>query len=132
MATPTDQIAALMKRRNLSAADLARLTGLSAASISRILSGVQRPKRSTLGKIAEALDSTADALDPPPTPSEQNLSHATRRALDCFAAVLRLDRDSALVARMLAEALATRGRPVAFARAEEPVGPVGPVGSVGR
>ena len=56
------QVAAWRERRALSQRDLARLANVSQFSISRIETGQQRPRPSTLRKLAKALSLSPEQL----------------------------------------------------------------------
>lgn len=64
METPSlpTTLKALMKQRNLSAAALARTTGLSVSNLSRILSGQTNPSFESMQRIAAALETSLDTL----------------------------------------------------------------------
>ena len=55
-------LTALMRERNMSAAELARRTGLSEAAISGYVNGIKTPRGGVSIKIAEALGVSLDAL----------------------------------------------------------------------
>ncbi|MFZ2586522.1 MAG: RuBisCO large subunit C-terminal-like domain-containing protein, partial [Alphaproteobacteria bacterium] len=70
---------ALMAERNLSAADVARTSGVSVASLSRILSGKVNPSFESMARIAAAVGVPLDSLSPAPasraTPTASTAAH---------------------------------------------------------
>lgn len=57
-----DSLQTAMLNRDMSAADLARASGVTEASISYYLKGTQNPTAKTVGKLAKALGMSVDAL----------------------------------------------------------------------
>lgn len=64
----------LMKLKNLSQKDLASMSGVTEAAMSRYLAGVRQPRADKVANMATALGATSDALlgrlEFPPAPSE--------------------------------------------------------------
>lgn len=69
--TPAAHLKALLADRNLSAAELARQSGVSVASLSRILSGKVNPSFDSMSKLARALGVALDTLAPLPAATAQ-------------------------------------------------------------
>ena len=75
------KLTAWRERRALSQRDLARLAEVSQFSISRIETGQQKPRPSTLRKLARALNLSPDELFLLPDAVQQG-KHAARRRSD--------------------------------------------------
>lgn len=67
--SPAQTLKALLAERNLSAAELARTSGVSVASLSRILSGKVNPSFESMSRLARALEVPLDRLAPPTAPA---------------------------------------------------------------
>lgn len=63
----SQNLARVMRERDVSQAKLSNLTGIGKSSISQYLSGKNEPKAKTATKIAEALGVSADLLNGPET-----------------------------------------------------------------
>lgn len=62
--TAADTLKSILAERNLSAAELARTSGVSVASLSRILAGKVNPSFDSMSKLAHALGVSLDRLSP--------------------------------------------------------------------
>ena len=56
------RLASLLERSQMTQRELAAVTGLTEAAVSRYISGVREPRAVTIAKIAKALDATPQEL----------------------------------------------------------------------
>lgn len=86
-----DRAQDMMQKKGIKQADLAEMTGIPTATISRYMTGVHSPKVEYVAKLAAAMQVSVDyllglsmqsVLETPPTPEERILVDAYRRADD--------------------------------------------------
>lgn len=68
MALMIERVRKLMKERRIQQKDLAQMSGVTEAAMSRYLSGTRQPKSETLANMATALNTTSNdllGLEPP-------------------------------------------------------------------
>ena len=89
--TPAAQLKALLAERNLSAAEVARKSGVSVASLSRILSGKVNPSFESMASIARALEIPLDMLSPDTTLPSASPAVASQQAQANLTALFALE-----------------------------------------
>ncbi|MBQ6339175.1 MAG: helix-turn-helix transcriptional regulator [Kiritimatiellae bacterium] len=82
MALDTKRLKRLMSQRNMTQRDLAQMSGVTEAAMSRYLAGSRQPKGETLANMATALHTTSNDLLglEPPTEVEQVFRLVARNA----------------------------------------------------
>ena len=82
MALDTEKLKKLMRERRMSQRDLAGMSGVTEAAMSRYLSGERQPRADTLANMATALHTTSNDLLglEPPTEVEQVFRLVARNA----------------------------------------------------
>lgn len=70
MPLQTEKLKSIMRRQQMSQRDLARMSGVTEAAMSRYLSGERQPKAETLANMAVALHTTSGDLLGMELPSE--------------------------------------------------------------
>ena len=82
MALDIKRLKRLMSQRNMTQRDLAQMSGVTEAAMSRYLAGSRQPKSETLANMATALHTTSNDLLglEPPTEAEQVFRLVARNA----------------------------------------------------
>ena len=82
MALDTKRLILLMSQRNMTQRDIAQMSGVTEAAMSRYLAGSRQPKSETLANMATALHTTSNDLLglEPPTEVEQVFRLVARNA----------------------------------------------------
>lgn len=102
--SPATHLKALLASRNLSAAELARQSGVSVASLSRILSGKVNPSFDSMSKLAKALAVPLDSLTPAATPDTTPQTAAASQTIGALYVLDGTDHSPAAAASLLESA----------------------------